>query len=159
MKLLKSKNRLFSLLLLSAFAIFFTACEKEELITKDDQSSDIIQTTGDAFDLATLPVSPEEVWAAANNGDNSSETNVADERCPLALYNLTCNRVTFSSSPQYAFWAYHFTQSGSFQGWSRLDVPSCGTYYNQPYIVVNNRYRTVGFVGYQSNGTMTVICP
>jgi len=162
MKNLKVKSILFSLLAMMAVAVFMTSCEQAATTFEDDIVEMSNQNDEFITSIEDLPVSPDEVWAAANAETETTNLNTdesLDSRgCERKVKSLSCNTVKWNSSPQYALWIYHYNSSGNYIGTTREDVPSCGTWIKS-YTPPPGRYRSVAFVGYQYLGTRTVCCP
>jgi len=150
------------ILTLVVFAILMTSCEQTAATLEDEIIEMKVQDDEIVVSIEDLPVSPEDVWAAANADTNNSNLNTPDEElesrsCLKKIYWISNNYVGWSSNPQYALWIYHYNSSGNYIGNTREDVSSCSAqsrYYSPP----SGRCTSVAFVGYQYWGTKTIAC-
>jgi len=159
MKNLKVKSILFSLMAMMAVAVFLTSCEQTSI---EDTIIDMnIQSDEASTSPEDLPVSPEDVWAAVNGETSSSDINNIEEdiesRACTKIWSIEQNHVTWTSTPQYALWIYHYNSNGNFISYTRKDVPYCTTR-TRSYSVPSNRCTSVAFVGYQHWGRKIIAC-
>ncbi len=161
MKTLKVKSILFSLLAIMAVVVFMTSCEQTASTLEDEIIDMNVQEDAIVFSIEDLPESPEEVLA------NSMLENTNQE----LESRLSCNKVIrlkegvvdWRGPKTLALWIYHYNSSGNYIGYTRRDRTSSGGHYDctvwdcKTWPYNNSIAKSVAFVGYQSNGTLTKI--
>lgn len=155
MKILKLKSGLFSLMALMAVTVLMTSCEQTATTFEEEITEMSLQTNETQPSMDDLPAHPDDVLASSKNPKGSSES-IDDRRyyCPRVVHWISSSYVSWNSNPQYALWIYHYDANGTYLGYTRMDVPSCGTW-TKPYTPPPGTCLSVAFVGYQWLSTET----
>lgn len=142
MKNLKVKSILFSLLAVMVVAVFMTSCEQAATTFEDDITEMSIENDEAVVLIEDL---------------SDTEDGLESRGCQRKVRGLSYNKVSWTSSPQYALWIRHYDSNDNYISTQRMDVPYCGTW-TKVYSVPPGRCRTEVFVGYKHWGTKVFSC-